>query len=288
MEFPGKRKAVEMGKPSPITKRVRVQEVIGNAQEDDDWSPSDKFKEPETIPVDWIAQSGQDDETIPEVWKVPAEKEILDSQEKKDEDCLAHENVKKSLENDAKNESSPGGWTKRNEGKDELSHRCGLAKKQVITLDSSTIETQAADFDRVVQPAAGHSTKEAELEIVVQSKPGSATTGVKPIVTGVMVRGGKAGKGAPCMSVKDIAEHFKSISRTQESTIREGVKTTHKRKLMETDNLGTPRKKVKFKSISSFWKNQPGNSDKDLQGMTMADELRLDNSGSFGGNAGID
>ena len=163
-----------------------------------------------------------------------------------------------------------------------------MAKEQVITHATSTIETQAADLDRVLQPEASHSTKEAELDILVQSKPGSATTGVKPKVTGVMVRGGKAGKGAPCMSVKDIAEHFKSISRTKESTIREGFKTTPKRKLKETDNLGTPRKKAKFKSISSFWKNQPGNSDKDLQGMTMADELSLDNPGSFGGNAGID
>ena len=186
MEFPGKRKAVEMGTPSPVTKRVKGQEVIGNAQEEDDWSPSDKVKEPETIPVDWIAQSGQDDETIPEVWKVPAAKEILASQENKDEDCVekAHENVEKSLENDAKNESSPEGWTKRNEEKDELSHGFGLANEQVITLDSSTIETQAADLDRVVQPEAGHSTKEEELDIVVQSKPGSATTGFKPKVTG--------------------------------------------------------------------------------------------------------
>ena len=100
-----------------------------------------------------------------------------------------------------------------------------------------------------------------------------------------MVRGGKVGKGAPCMSVKDIAEHFKSISRTKESTIREGFKTTPKRKLKETDNLGTPRKKAKFKSISSFWKNQPGNSEKNVQGRIIADELNSDNSVSFGGNA---
>ena len=151
---------------------------------------------------------------------------------------------------------------------------------QVITHDTSIIETQAADLDKVVQPEAVHSTKEA--------KPGSATTWVKPKVTGVMVRGGKAGKGAPCMSVKDIAEHFKSISKTKESTTREGFKNTPKRKLKETDYLGTPRKKAKFKTMSSFWKNQPGNSGKkSVQGRTIADESSLDNSGSFGGNFGM-
>ena len=103
-----------------------------------------------------------------------------------------------------------------------------------------------------------------------------------------MVRGGKAGKGAPCMSVKDIAEHFKSFSKSKESTKQGEFKNTPKRKLKESDQLGTPRKKAKFKTISSFWKNQPGNSEKNVQGRIIADELSSNNSGSFGGNAGMD
>ena len=92
------------------------------------------------------------------------------------------------------------------------------------------------------------------MERVVHSKAGSATNGVKPKVTVVMVRSGRAGRGAPFISVKD-----------------------------------TPRKKAKLKTISSFWKNQPGNSGKkSVQGRTIADESSLDNSGSFGGNFGMD
>ena len=107
-------------------------------------------------------------------------------------------------------------------------------------------------------------------------------------MTVVLVRVGKVAKGAPRMSVKDIAEHFKSFSKSKESTTQGGFKNTPKRKLKESDQLGTPRKKAKFKTISSFWKNQPGNSEKMEQGRIIADELRSNKSGSFGGNAGMD
>ena len=146
--------------------------------------------------------------------------------------------------------------------------------------------TQAAGLDEVVKSEAGHSRQEAELESVVQSTSGSATMGVKPKVTGVMVRGGKAGTGAPCMSVRDIADHFKSISRTKESSTRGTFINTPKRKHKDKTHFGTPRKKAKFKTISEFWKNQPGNLE--LNSETMADKLSGNKPGSFEDNASLD
>ena len=62
---------------------------------------------------------------------------------------------------------------------------------QTISHDTSTIVTQEGYLDRLVQPEAGSSTQGAELEKVVQTKACSATTRVKPKVTGVMVKGGE-------------------------------------------------------------------------------------------------
>ena len=44
-----------------------------------------------------------------------------------------------------------------------------------------------------------------DLLMMVSSPPTSK-------VTGLMVRGGRGGKGAKCMTVRDIADHFKNLS----------------------------------------------------------------------------
>ena len=74
--------------------------------------------------------------------------------------------------------------------------------------------------------------------------------------SGLIVKGGKKGKGPPCMSVQDIAEYFKSLSKNIAINTKEGKEnnaSTPKRKQNE-GNLESPEKKQinKYKNIQDI------------------------------------
>ena len=94
-------------------------------------------------------------------------------------------------------------------------------------------------------PEGRRDVVKVELPMRVSSPPTS--------VTGVMVRGGRGGKGAKCMTVRDIADHFKNISNNKIETETLMMKNSPKRKLKE-DHLDSPTKKLRTK----FWETLDG------------------------------
>ena len=77
----------------------------------------------------------------------------------------------------------------------------------------------------------------------------------KKKVTGVMVMGSRKVKGAPVMSVRDIADHFRSLN--NKTPVRGVKKTSFKPKLKIKG--GTPKDKAThFNYIKSYWEKHTG------------------------------
>ena len=70
-----------------------------------------------------------------------------------------------------------------------------------------------------------------------------------------MVRGSRKVKGAPVMSVRDIADHFKRLN---SKTPVKGVKKTSFKKKLKAQG-GTPKDKtINFNSIKKYWGKHTG------------------------------
>ena len=84
---------------------------------------------------------------------------------------------------------------------------------------------------------------------------GTRTPTSKKKVTGVMLMGSRKVKGAPMMSVRDFADHFRSLN--SKKLVKGVKKTSFKAKLKA--QVGTPKNKTtNFNSIKNYWKAQTG------------------------------
>ena len=87
------------------------------------------------------------------------------------------------------------------------------------------------------------------------------TTTEGPIVNQrISVKGGKKGRGLPCMTVMSLRDYFKNISTTKNLTnFKTETVSSPKRKRLE--NFSSPSKKQRKYST----KNQPGGSNLDAK-----------------------
>ena len=106
----------------------------------------------------------------------------------------------------------------------------------------------------------GSNTRDVGLKIVGHPPTvlaGTRTPTSKKKVTGVMVMGSRKVKGAPVMSVRDIADHFRSLK--NKTPVRGVKKTSFKTKLKIKG--GTPKDKItNFNSIKRYWEKHTGSS----------------------------